>query len=64
MSLESFKETLSHSHRQYCGYEQHDAPEFLNYLIGAIHNELKPIMPREVESLYPIGVRLVECTGR
>ena len=55
--LREFKQVLSDRHRQYSGYNQHDAQEFFSYLIGAIHNELKPAKPQTVPSSCHAGAR-------
>ncbi len=50
ISLRSFKDIFSSRHRQFYGYSQHDAQEFLTHVIGAIHTEMmKPARQKKIE---------------
>lgn len=59
ISLKKFIKIIAEQHMQYCGHNQHDAQEFFSTLIRSIHNEMKPVMQREVEYLYSLGLRWV-----
>ena len=56
ITLKRFKHQISSCNEHFRGNNQHDAQEFLTYLINAIHDELTSPM-KEVELLLPVGIR-------
>lgn len=56
-SLKKFKKCVADRYRQFSGYEQHDAQEFLSYLISALHMEMKLKKEKSVHLLQPYGLR-------
>ena len=57
ITLKRLKHKVSSFMEQFGGNSQHDAQEFLTYLVSVIHDELRTSPAKKVELLLPLGIR-------